>query len=552
LQSSVGSLSRIFRRQPTKLRQIVNSLFQGFKGIVTRAAANLGREPTAPGFARTRIVPLAITLALVGLATITLFVLQDLFDLLNLVSIIYLIPVVIAALRWGTLPAITAALAGAAGADFFFYPPLFSFQIGDTQNIADLVVFLIVALVTGNLAARLKREANSLRQHEQEIRELYAFSQQLAACFTVSDLTQATQEFLSESLGRRAFLLGALDVDRESSDRDAIPQQVRQAAAALIANGEAQTRTIVDGPPRQVWLVRGVSLGTAEYAVIVDLGSGSPDVDGVVDRRVDTILEEAAKTLARLDVAKAIEEAKLLSQAEVLRDALVGALSHELRTPLAAILGSVSVLDQMPIIKGDPRAHSLVEAIFHEAGRLDGDVQHLLNAARISARGGQPHREWTDPVDIVNAAIEQKRAQLGRHRLELSLAPDVPLVKVHSALVEQALGQLLENAAKYSPIDSTIKLFARVEQDRVVLSITDKGAGLTPDEKRHLGQRSFRGSRHLAVVPGAGLGLWIANTFVTANGGTLDAESLGPGLGTTVSIRLPAADVEAPDAVETS
>jgi K+-sensing histidine kinase KdpD len=296
LQSSVGSLSKIFRRQPTKLRQIVNSLFQEFKGIVTRAAANLGRKRAALGFARTKIIPLAITLALVGLATITLFVLRDLFDLLNLVSIIYLIPVVIAALRWGTLPAITAALAGAAGADFFFYPPLFSFQIGDTQNIADLVVFLIVALVTGNLAARLKREANSLRQHEQEIRELYAFSQQLAACFTVSDLTQATQEFLSESLGCRAFLLGELDVDRESSDRDAIPQQVRRAAAALIANGEAQTRTIVDGPPRQVWLVRGVSLGTAQYAIIVDLGSGSPDVDGVVDRRVDTILEEAAKS----------------------------------------------------------------------------------------------------------------------------------------------------------------------------------------------------------------------------------------------------------------
>jgi two-component system, OmpR family, sensor histidine kinase KdpD len=205
-------------------------------------------------------------------------------------------------------------------------------------------------------------------------------------------------------------------------------------------------------------------------------------------------------------------------------------------------------LDQMPIIKGDPRAQSLVEAVHDQAGRLDGDLQHLLNAARISARGGQPHREWTDPVDIVNAAIEQKRKQLDRHRLELSLAPDLPLVKVHSALVEQALGQLLENAAKYSPIGSTIELSGRAEQERVVLSVADQGAGLTPDEKRRLGQRSFRSGRHVGVVPGAGLGLWIANTFVTANGGTLDAESLGPGRGATVSIRLPAADVEPPDA----
>jgi K+-sensing histidine kinase KdpD len=113
---------------------------------------------------------------------------------------------------------------------------------------------------------------------------------------------------------------------------------------------------------------------------------------------------------------------------------------------------------------------------------------------------------------------------------------------VSSVLVEQALGQLLENAAKYSPVGSTIRIAGQVDQNRVVLSVSDEGAGLTTEEKQQIGNRSFRGARHINRVPGAGLGLWIADTFIVANGGTLDAHSTGPGLGTTVSIRLPAAE----------
>ena len=141
------------------------------------------------------------------------------------------------------------------------------------------------------------------------------------------------------------------------------------------------------------------------------------------------------------------------------------------------------------------------------------------------------------PNQMVSIQILRNLHGIGRRTLA-----DLPLVKVNSVLVEQALGQLLENAAKYSPIGSTIRMSGRVDRDRVVLSVTDQGVGLTQDEKRQLGQRSFRGARHLHHVPGAGLGLWIADTFVTTNGGTLDAESRGAGLGTTVSIRLPAGD----------
>jgi len=128
----------------------------------------------------------------------------------------------------------------------------------------------------------------------------------------------------------------------------------------------------------------------------------------------------------------------------------------------------------------------------------------------------------------------------------LDAARDVPLVHVDAVLVEQALGQLLENAAKYSPAGSEIKVCSRCERDQVVLSVKDQGSGLTADEKGQVGKRAFRG-RNAVGAPGSGLGLWIASTFMAANGGSLHAESAGPNLGTTISLRLPTAPVDAPE-----
>jgi K+-sensing histidine kinase KdpD len=495
--------------------------------------------PPASGLMAKTVVPIAASLGLVVLATVALFAGRSILPLVNLVSIVYLLPVLFAATRWGLLPAVVCAFAGAAAADYLFYPPIYSFEIGDTQNIADLAVFLIIAFVTSHYMSRLKRRSESLARSRRELRSLYAFSCQLAACFTVPDLVAATGNYLSETLGHRTVLVG---LDAEAPPNEPVPDHVWREAVATAAAGAGATRTIHDPDTGRDWLVRAVSIGSANRAAIVQLGRDShQDLDAVI-RRVDAAISEAAVTLGRLDVAKAIEEAHLKSQADSLRDALIGTVTHELRTPLASIIGSTSVLDQIPSVRRSHRVHGLVEAVREQASRLDGDIQNLLNAARITGHGIRPHLEWTDPTDIVSAAVRQKSERLAGHRLEHAISPDLPLVKVSSVLVEQAFGQLLENAAKYSPAGSTIRIAAHVDQDRVVLSVSDEGAGLTTEEKQQLGNRSFRGTRHINRVPGAGLGLWIADTFIVANGGTLDARSAGPGLGTTVSIRLPAAE----------
>jgi K+-sensing histidine kinase KdpD len=252
-------------------------------------------------------------------------------------------------------------------------------------------------------------------------------------------------------------------------------------------------------------------------------------------------------TLQRLDIERAIEDARLHLQAQLLRDAFHGTLSHELCTPLAAIRGSASVLDSIPVIREDSQARSLVEAISDEAAELDGFIQNLLNATRVTAGGINPSLKWADARDIVNAAVKRRARRLTAHKVETEFAEDLPLVNVDSGLIEESLGQLLENAAKYSPSGSTISINARGEQGHVILSVSDQGVGITPDEQQQLGRRSFRGPRHQATVPGSGLGFWIASTFVRANGGTTDISSQGQGRGTTASIALPGSSMRISD-----
>jgi len=482
-----------------------------------------------------------LSLTCVGLITAVLLMLDQTVAV-NLVPIAYLIPVIVAATQWGIWPATLASIASMAAADFFFFPPIFSFQVEDPQEVVDLLLFLVVALVSSNLASRLRLETETLRRREKELQNLYEFSRRLAACFTVSDLILAVQTYLSRTLGQPAvFFVAKADGQFELPKSGSVPRVVQDSVAAMVTTVGVAAHTITDEATESVWLLRAVGSETAVHGLVaVNIGGGSSESIEIKTQRVESILEEVSLTLHRIDIEKAMEDARLRLQAQLLRDAFHGTLSHELCSPLAAIQGSASVLGSMPQIRGDDRAQSLVEAITDEVAELDGFIQNLLNATRVTAGGVSPHLEWTDPRDIVNAAIRQRARRLVAHKIETEFAEDLPLVNVDSGLIEESCGQLLENAAKYSPSGSTISVGAKTEQGHVVLSISDQGVGITPDEQQYLGRRSFRSQRHQTTIPGSGLGFWIASTFVGANGGTIGISSPGQGLGTTASITLPA------------
>jgi two-component system sensor histidine kinase KdpD len=485
-----------------------------------------------------------MSLAAVGLVTAALLLFDNALAL-SLAPIAYLIPVIVAATRWGIWPATLASVASAGAADFFFTAPRYSLWMSDPQEIVDLLLFLVVALVSSILASRLRRETETLRQRETEIQHLYEFSRRLAACFTVSDLISAIQNHLSRTLGQQiSFFVATADRRFDLSASGSIPLAVQESVGSTSAAIGMPTHTVVDEQTQNVWLLWALCSETAVHGLVaVNVGHGPRETVNIRTRRVEAILEEVSLTLRRLDLGKAMEDARLHLQAQLLRDAFHGTLSHELCTPLAAIQGSASVLDSVPMIRADHRLHSLVEAISDEVAQLDGFIQNLLNATRVIAGGVSPRLEWADPRDIVNAAVGRRARRLAAHKVEIEFAEDLPLINVDSGLIEESCGQLLENAAKYSPSGSTILVSTRTEQGRLIVSVSDQGVGITPDERQQLGQRAFRSPRHQATIPGSGLGFWIASTFVRANGGTIDISSRGQGQGATASIALPGSEI---------
>ena len=467
--------------------------------------------------------PVLKSLALVGVTTIGLLILDQFFALRH-VTLVYLVPVVIAATKLGIVPAVIAAIAGGGASAFFFYPPIYSFLVRDPQHLIELPLFVFVAIVTGHLATNLKRQAELARRRETEVQDLYAFSRQLAAAHTASDIYTAIRQHLTSIIGRRTILFEIQGRKGSSSD------------------------SVVDDGEGNLWLVRPVAGKAEDFGVLaIDLGQQAGATADAIRERVATVLDDARATLEHLDLGQAISDARVRSETEALRDALIGSVSHQLRTPLVSILGAATVISRAPGNRGDPRLAALADILRDEVDRLNSDVQDLLDAALISSKGIRLESEWVEPADIVNTAIDRRQRLLAGHRVALDIPSELPFIYVDPILLEQALGQIVDNAAKYSQPGSAIQVAARSDSASVVLSVKDEGLGLVGEERTRLWERFFRGERHASNVSGSGLGLWIAKAFVTANGGEIEAFSEGAGRGTIVSIRLPASEAPKPD-----
>jgi two-component system sensor histidine kinase KdpD len=479
----------------------------------------------------------AIALVLVAAMTLASWVLIHYFDVRR-GSVIYLLPVLLAGWHLGLIPALVAAVAGVLWSGYFFFSPYYSYYLARPNEILNLLLFMVVAVVVSHLANSMKQQTELARRREKETSNLYAFSRRLSAAASARDIYRAIEEHLANLVQRTVILFGASAENDKKSDQ---PELSRELNVAIdeVRKGRTLSTTVDDGRG-DVWLVRRVSEKTADFGVIaIDLGSVPAHELDEVRGRVDDVLADAARTLEHLDVARALNEAKMRSEAELLREALIGSVSHELRTPLASILGAATVLSKSPAIAKDERLTSLAGVVRDESERLNNDIQNLLDATRVSRAQIKPRQEWIEPQDIVNSALERRRRRLAGHNLVLDMDSNLPLIYVDPVLVEQAFVQIVDNAAKYSPQGSPIAVAAKRNGHDVVLSVHDDGVGLTPEENAQLGQRFFRSPRHVATTSGSGLGLWIAKAFVGANGGTIEAESAGADRGTTVSIHLP-------------
>ncbi|AOI97429.1 sensor histidine kinase [Burkholderia sp. LA-2-3-30-S1-D2] len=500
------------------------------------AFAQFGMRRSPP---RHYLYAAAICAAITGVASIV----SERLDLTNLVML-YLLGVVFSAVRLGRGPGVLQSFLSVAAFDFFFVPPRMSFSVSDTQYLLTFFGMLLTSLVISHLTSTLTRQASIAQRRERRTGAIYAMARELGAALTTEQIVEIGSRHVGEVFRARvAFLLP------DSADK--VRQKIEEPDAAVTLTGADLDSDVGQWVyDQQKPAGRGTDTLPATAALYLPLkapmrtrgvlavASRDPRELEVPEqlRMLDAFAAQIALALERVHYVEIARDALVNMESERLRNSLLSAISHDLRTPLTTIVGFSSMLangraaaqggDAAAAERFAQREGELVDAIHDEALRMTGIVTNLLDMARLQAGSLQLKRQWSLLEETVGAALAACKRVLARHPARVSLPADLPLLQMDAVLMERLFTNLFENAAKYTPPDTSIDIGAeRVTDDGqpfVRVHVDDHGPGLPAGMETRIFDKFTRGEKESAT-PGIGLGLAICRAIVEAHGGKIGA-----------------------------
>lgn len=457
------------------------------------------------------------------------------------ISLVFLAAVLLVAVRSSLGPALVCAVLSFLTYDFLFIPPNFSFAIQREEDVLTLLFFLLMAALTGNLAARQRRQLQALRDTQEETSELLDLSRKLTAATDRQAVVSAAAQHL---LGWNDLQLCLVNRDGQGGWKVETggPLQFNEAerAAADWAWQHDQPAGMGTGTlPFGRWWWWPLSVDDGPLGLL-GVCPKEGEVFSAQRRRLLTALSQPlAQALARARLAEDLEAARLHGETEQLRSALLASVSHDLRTPLTSMRGSIdSLLVLGEVIPLEDR-RELLEGTRDEAERLDRYIQNLLDMTRLGHGALKLARDWVAPADIVGSALNRLRAVLAPLQVIIEVPSELPLLFVHAALIEQALVNVLENAARFSPTHGRLQVSAGAGDSEVFFSVSDEGPGIPKDERSKIFDMFYTAARGDRGGQGTGLGLAICQGMVGAHGGRI---SVSPGIqarGTCITLHLP-------------
>ncbi|MCV3764724.1 sensor histidine kinase [Rhizobium sp. TRM95796] len=485
-------------------------------------------------------------LSAVGFVTLTTMVGKsiDMFVKLPNISLLYLLAVLGASVTGGYVAAFLAAALSALAYNFFFIEPVHTFTIAAPHEVFALFVFIAVAMIAGGFASRIREQAEIARVRAAALQSLYDFSRKLASTAKSDDAIWLTVSQLQASLKRKVALLAPRqgDLHIAAAWPPDTELDVTDMTAARWAHDKREPSGHGTGTlPNSRFQFRPL-LGPHGVTGVCGIEHVGEPLDINAERALTAILDQTAIALDRARLAdETVEQASKL-EGERYREALLSSISHDLRTPLATILGAVTGLRQLGDRMTAENRDDLLQSIEEESGRMSRFVANLLDMTRIEAGTLKPKLDWVDVSDVVQAAVERTRKHAPGRLIETGIAADLPLIRGDSVLVGQVLFNLLDNAVKYGG-DEPINVYARRDGKDVVISVTDLGKGIPPEDLDRIFEKFYRRGKPDGRAPGTGLGLSIARGFVEAMGGKIHAES--PALrkrGTRIVMRFPGSE----------
>ncbi len=455
--------------------------------------------------------------------------------------LLFLTAVLTSAATFGLWPGIAAALFAFASYNFMFVQPLYTLRVNSAADILSLALFLFTASLTGWLAGKARDEADAANRRAVHLGVLSNYTSNVGDASAVATVFDAFVDHVKSITHEDVVVmqdeLGVLTNIKSSGKNIQLDDFSLQACERAFRYGHGQPATA------QGW--QGSRFGfyplPVSGKVFAVAGVRFPDIDRLqvseIEQTVQTMVAQTVAALSRIDQAKNVDAARIRADQENLRATLLLSLSHDLRTPLATILGSVSSLRHLGSSLPADARDDLLQATEEETQRLSRYVEDLLTMTRLNT-GLQPRLDWVDPADILNSAVVRAGNAHFKTKFSSDMKGSSRLIRCDAALLEQALFNLLDNAAKFAPADTIIRADLYQHEETLSFTIEDSGPGIPPAEQGQVFDPLFRGSD--TTINGTGLGLAIVKGIVTLFGGSIALQSpLSKNGGTRFTLTLP-------------
>jgi two-component system sensor histidine kinase KdpD len=459
------------------------------------------------------------------------------------VDLVFMTAIVAIAVRYGLLPSLYASVIASLCYNFFFLPPIYTFTITDPTNVAAFLIFIIMAALVSNVAARVRTQAMAAIERARTTEALYAFSRKLAGVGSLDDVLWATAYQTALMLKVRVVLLlpenSSIGVRAGYPPEDTLDEADLAAARWAWEHNRSAGRGS-DTLPGAKRLFLPMRTGRGPIGIVgIDSDKPGPLLSPDQRRLLDALIDQGALAIERVFLVEDVDRAKRSIEADRLRSALLTSISHDLKTPLSGILGAASTLRDVAATLDDAAKADLLTTIIDESERLNRFIANLLDMTRLESGAVVPQTALQDLGEVVGSALARAAKILAHHEIEVELSADVPMLELDPVLFEQALFNILDNAGKYAPAGTTVHIRSWRERQAVVLQILDEGVGIPPDDVERIFDKFYRAQKGDQVRAGTGLGLAISRGFVEALNGTITAANRTDRSGAVFTIRLP-------------
>ncbi|WP_374035644.1 ATP-binding protein [Bdellovibrio bacteriovorus] len=455
------------------------------------------------------------------------------------VGFVFLIAMMVIGLVTTQGPILFAAVLSALIWNFFFIPPVMTFAINAPEDVMMCVAYLLVALLSGVLAARIRARDRDLEGREERTRALYDLVREFSSSLNSMDICLATSQSLEGLLNGKVKIL-LTDSEghllKKSFNESKLDEKDFALAAWSFENGRNagwKTETLSQSrclslPLKAKDKTMGVLLFYPREKTILNLDQ---------QNLLENVCAQTGMALDRLRLQQQSEQMKVLEVSENLHQALLNSVSHELRTPLTAIIGSASAVMDEKVSANKETREQLAQDIVDSSLRLNQVVENLLDMSRLNSGALRLKKEWVDLEDVLSGLPAKLGRLMAHHKLSVVNYLGSCYAQIDEKLFEHVLLNLLSNAARYAAEGTEITLHLEVENRRILLRILDQGPGIPQDNLKHIFEAFYRvpGS----ATGGVGLGLAIVKALVEAHGGRVYAQNRRDMSGAEFVVELP-------------